>query len=227
MPLRFSKASSPSLSPSPSLRSRASSSASSPLSMPSKALPTSAQSYLQAMHDGLTLRHPSSPSSSSSSSLSTRDIVGGKDSPSIASSRPASTVAPKDASRIIPSRSFDPDPYWVPDPSDPNSLRHAEFGFDDDPAHRYTSQWRGAENDKLGVNEEEPSYWVYLITYISYLILIVVGHVRDFFGKRTHRKAYEHLMEHNVCFVSVCFCPSDLLTSPGIAPGIRGSQFRF
>jgi serine palmitoyltransferase len=213
MPFRFASDSS-TLPPSPTLRNRTSpTSAAAPLTMPSKALPTSAQSYLQAVHDGINLKHSPSTRSSSASSFASRDVAGKDSPPSL------SHTAPKDARRIVPSRSFDPDPNWLPDPSDPNSLRHAEFGFDDDPAHRYTSQWRGAENDKLGVNEEEPNYWVYLITYISYLILIVIGHVRDFFGKRFHRKSYEHLMEHNVR-LTPRFFPQGHLSSDHSSTGL-------
>lgn len=32
--------------------------------------------------------------------------------------------------------------------------------------------------------EDEPPYFILLTTYISYLFLIMLGHVRDFFGKR-------------------------------------------
>ncbi|EGG00177.1 uncharacterized protein MELLADRAFT_23775, partial [Melampsora larici-populina 98AG31] len=44
---------------------------------------------------------------------------------------------------------------------------------------------------------EEPGYWVYLSTYFSYLILILLGHIRDFFGKRFKSEAFQHLMPHN------------------------------
>lgn len=71
-----------------------------------------------------------------------------------------------------PTRSFDPEPNWIPDPSDPHCLRHAEFGFCDQPAYRYTSQWRGADADDMRAVELEPGYGTFLSTYVSYLILI-------------------------------------------------------
>jgi serine palmitoyltransferase len=80
-------------------------------------------------------------------------------------------------------------------------MRHAEYGFDDNPEYRYTSQWRGPDIDSLDVHEDEPSLMTFLTTYVSYLILIIVGHVRDFVGKRTHSKYYKSLTEQNVGLV--------------------------
>lgn len=58
----------------------------------------------------------------------------------------------------------------------------AQFGPLLDPSHRYTSMSHG-ETLEAPV-EDEPPYYFILTTYISYLILIVLGHIRDFFGKR-------------------------------------------
>ena len=44
---------------------------------------------------------------------------------------------------------------------------------------------------------DEPPYYYLLTTYISYLILIIFGHVRDFFGKRFRQEHYRHLQERN------------------------------
>jgi serine palmitoyltransferase len=35
-------------------------------------------------------------------------------------------------------------------------------------------------------------------SYVSYLLLIVIGHMRDFFGKRFRASSYKHLMPHDV-----------------------------
>ena len=43
---------------------------------------------------------------------------------------------------------------------------------------------------------DEPPYYYLLTTYISYLILIIFGHVRDFFGKRFRKENYRHLQAH-------------------------------
>lgn len=78
--------------------------------------------------------------------------------------------------------------------ADGTSLLHSEFGFCTNQAYRYTSQHPpGAPLPNP--DEEEPSYWVVLTTYISYLILIIIGHMRDYVGKRVFPKAYRHLVE--------------------------------
>lgn len=72
----------------------------------------------------------------------------------------------------------------------------AQFGPLLHPTHRYTSQSHG-ETLEPPV-EDEPPYYFILTTYISYLILILLGHVRDFFGKRFgNPKHYRALKAHN------------------------------
>jgi serine palmitoyltransferase len=44
---------------------------------------------------------------------------------------------------------------------------------------------------------DEPPYYYLLTTYLSYLILIVFGHVRDFFGKKFHKQDYRHLQAND------------------------------
>lgn len=44
---------------------------------------------------------------------------------------------------------------------------------------------------------DEPPYYYLLTTYVSYLILIIFGHVRDFFGKRFREEHYRHLQARN------------------------------
>lgn len=44
---------------------------------------------------------------------------------------------------------------------------------------------------------DEPPYYYLFTTYISYLILIAFGHVRDFFGKRFKEEDYRHLKPQN------------------------------
>ncbi|KAI8717756.1 Aminotran-1-2 domain-containing protein [Fusarium sp. LHS14.1] len=58
----------------------------------------------------------------------------------------------------------------------------AQFGPLLHPNHRYISESHG-ETLEAPV-EDEPPYYFILTTYISYLILILLGHIRDFFGKR-------------------------------------------
>ncbi len=69
---------------------------------------------------------------------------------------------------------------------------HAQFGPLGSQKHRYVSKFEGEFGDPI---EDEPPYYFLLTTYISYLILIVFGHVRDFFGKRFRKHHYSHLQE--------------------------------
>ncbi|KAI1821004.1 serine palmitoyltransferase [Xylaria intraflava] len=64
--------------------------------------------------------------------------------------------------------------------------RDAQFGPLLDPGHRYVSMHHG-EPLAAPVIDEPPYYYV-LTTYISYLLLLALGHVRDFFGKRFSKK---------------------------------------
>ncbi|KAK0542550.1 serine palmitoyltransferase component [Tilletia horrida] len=80
--------------------------------------------------------------------------------------------------------------------SDGNVLKHAEFGWDANPEYRYTSQHLpGVPLPRP--DEDEPSYSVVLLTYVSYIVLIAVGHLRDYFGKRMFPSQYKHLMQSN------------------------------
>ncbi|TXT15773.1 hypothetical protein VHUM_00276 [Vanrija humicola] len=75
-------------------------------------------------------------------------------------------------------------------------FKHSEFGHDNNPNWRWTSQYNPAEPVTL---EDEPDapFVVLLTTYLSYLLLIVLGHIRDFFGKRFYPSHYSHLLPHN------------------------------
>ena len=73
--------------------------------------------------------------------------------------------------------------------------QHAEFGPLGSQNHRYSSRFEGGEFPKP--IEDEPPYYFLLTTYVSYLILIIFGHVRDFFGKRFRQEHYKHLQARN------------------------------
>ncbi|KAK7737968.1 serine palmitoyltransferase component [Diatrype stigma] len=62
----------------------------------------------------------------------------------------------------------------------------AQFGPLNHAGHRYVSKHHG-ESLEAPVIDEPPYYYV-LTTYISYLLLIALGHIRDFFGKRFSKK---------------------------------------
>lgn len=73
----------------------------------------------------------------------------------------------------------------------------AQFGPLTHPSHRYVSKHHGDGGLKAPIIDEPPYYFV-LTTYISYLLLILLGHVRDFFGKRFSKKPmYQQLKASN------------------------------
>jgi serine palmitoyltransferase len=74
---------------------------------------------------------------------------------------------------------------------------HTEFGHCSNENYRYKSQHTPGTQFK-SVEEQDPPYYILLSTYISYLILICLGHIRDFIGKRLNPSSYKHLMPHDV-----------------------------
>ncbi|KAG9313724.1 pyridoxal phosphate-dependent transferase [Chiua virens] len=73
---------------------------------------------------------------------------------------------------------------------------HTEFGHCANENYRCVSQ----HNPNKPVTEhkiEEPPYYILITTYISYLMLIVFGHLRDFFGKRFAKEYFTHLMPYD------------------------------
>ncbi|KAH8926892.1 PLP-dependent transferase [Atractiella rhizophila] len=122
------------------------------------------------------------------------------------------------SSTATPNFSFDTTPDFIPDPSNAHSLRHCEYGWEGFAANgenmgmevaekeremfKTTSMhWSHPENKQKrikkthdGEEEEDPGYFILLTTYYSYVILILLGHLRDFLGKKFYRKSYKHLM---------------------------------
>jgi len=77
--------------------------------------------------------------------------------------------------------------------------QHAQFAPLTHPSHKYVSRHPiGAP--VVNPVEDEPPQFYFVTTYISYLILIIFGHVRDWFGKRFKEKKYSHLKTQNVSF---------------------------
>lgn len=87
---------------------------------------------------------------------------------------------------------FEPPP---PGESARIAREEAQFGPLTSSEHLYLSRHEGGEfPDPI---EDEPPYYFLLTTYLSYLILIIFGHVRDFFGKRFRESHYRHLKPVN------------------------------
>lgn len=87
--------------------------------------------------------------------------------------------------------------FQPPSPAEARRLarQHAQFGPLNSPAHRYMSRHQGGEFPEPVL--DEPPYFYLLTTYISYLILIIFGHVRDFFGMKFKEDKYRNLKSRN------------------------------
>ncbi|WFD30788.1 serine C-palmitoyltransferase [Malassezia sp. CBS 17886] len=71
-------------------------------------------------------------------------------------------------------------------------LQHSEFGLCDNSAYRWVSKVGTEKHDK---EYDYPSYVTVLSTYLCYILFILIGHVRDFVGRRMYPSAYSHLMD--------------------------------
>lgn len=69
-----------------------------------------------------------------------------------------------------------------------------EYGRLTSQEYRYVSKHPVGEPLPTPI-DDEPPYAIYIATYISYLILIIIGHIRDFFGKIFKPHDYEDLVE--------------------------------
>ena len=74
---------------------------------------------------------------------------------------------------------------------------HTEFGHCANEEFRIISQ-HVPGRPVPGHVDQDPPYYILFSTYISYLILICLGHVRDFVGKRLSPSSYKHLVPRNV-----------------------------
>jgi len=72
---------------------------------------------------------------------------------------------------------------------------HSQFGPIGSQAHRYVSQHKGGALPQHIM--DEPAYFYTLTTYIGYMILVILGHIRDFFGKRFKPEKYKGFREQD------------------------------
>ncbi|CAN6649195.1 serine palmitoyltransferase 2 [Trichomonascus vanleenenianus] len=71
-----------------------------------------------------------------------------------------------------------------------------EFGPLEDPRYLYVQNHPPGKELPPDV-EDLPPYYVFITTYICYLVLIVVGHIRDFFARHTNTGNASDLKEHD------------------------------
>jgi len=101
-----------------------------------------------------------------------------------------------------PSKSFDKHPDFIPPTNQLSLLRHSEFGFDPNELDFcWTSQFNPTTTTTTSNTEnhspEDAPYFTYLTTYWSYLLVFLIGHLRDAIGKRFSAKSHAHLKLHN------------------------------
>ncbi|KAF8270689.1 pyridoxal phosphate-dependent transferase [Lactarius quietus] len=72
------------------------------------------------------------------------------------------------------------------------SADHLQFGFCLNTNYRYNSAHK--PGTELKAHPKDPSYYIIFTIYLSYLLLICMGHIRDFFGKRFYPVFYRHLL---------------------------------
>ena len=85
-------------------------------------------------------------------------------------------------------------PNAAPDDRPQEVLDELEYGKLSTKRYLYVSKHPVGEPLPTPI-DDEPPYIIYLATYISYLILIIIGHIRDFFGKFFKPKEYADLIE--------------------------------
>lgn len=83
----------------------------------------------------------------------------------------------------------------TPDDEQKLAKRYAEFGPLGDRSHLYTSKHLGGELPDPIV--DEPPYYILWTTYISFLIIIFLGHVRDFCARWFQPHKYRYLTAHD------------------------------
>lgn len=88
---------------------------------------------------------------------------------------------------------------------------HTEFGHCANPDFRTTSMHPPGTSLPAHV-EQDPPYYVVISAYMSYIIVLILGHLRDFMGKHFNPASYQHLIPRDV---SVSDIPSHI-HSPSI-----------
>lgn len=148
-----------------------------------------------------TTPHGRSSSFSKTSSKLTSFFSPNRSSRSISPSGP---VLPVPSIRVSPpGTDYDKRPSTAPEYStqyafqQEETKRNAQFGKIGDQSHRHVSRHPKGQRVPQPVMDEPP-YFYLITTYISYLIFIIFGHVRDFFGKRFKQSQYAHLREQDV-----------------------------
>ncbi|OCH87163.1 serine palmitoyltransferase 2 [Obba rivulosa] len=149
----------------------------------SSALSTAA-SYLSAVSeaDARARAHGGTPNSTPALSLSSSLTTSSED-----------TVLDESGAEVVNALLY---PRLPPTSEQVFTTVHTEFGHCANEDYRYTSQHRAGTSYKSNA-EQDPPYYILLTTYLSYLMVICLGHLRDFVGKRMRPSFYKHLVARN------------------------------
>lgn len=145
----------------------------------------SAQSYLMAL-------------SEADARSRGRDSASTTDTPALSLSSSATTLSEDDGIKDTPyDNNSDGLAYPMSPPTSEHlAADHLQFGFCPNENYRYSSAHKHGTEVKES-HEQDPPYYILLTTYLSYLILICIGHIRDFFGKRFYPSSYRGLLSSN------------------------------
>ena len=145
--------------------------------------------------------HGRSSSFSKTSSKLTSFFTTNRSTRSVSPSAPSPTLSVPSIRVSPPGAEYEhPRPSSAPDYSrnlQEEAKRNAQFGRIGDQSHRHVSRHPKGTSVPQPIMDEPP-YFYLITTYISYLIFIIFGHVRDFFGKRFKQSEYAHLREQDV-----------------------------
>lgn len=155
----------------------------------------SAQSYLMALSEA----DARSRGHDSASTTST---------PTLSLSSSATTLSEDDVIYDAPYDNSDglAYPMTAPTSEQVTAANHLQFGFCANENYRYRSAHKLGTRFKES-HEQDPPYYILITTYLSYLFLICIGHIRDFFGKRFRPASYRHILSFDVSRL------------PGVVPG--------
>jgi serine palmitoyltransferase len=149
----------------------------------------SAESYLMALSEADARSRSRDPASTTST-------------PALSLSSSATTLSEDDIIKDAPYDSSDGLAYPMnPPTSEHAAANHLQFGFCANENYRYRSAH--TPGTEVGENhEQDPPYYILITTYVSFLILICIGHIRDFFGKRLYPSFYRHILSFDVSYLS-------------------------
>lgn len=89
-------------------------------------------------------------------------------------------------------------PNAPPDNCSPEERAEREFGSLTGPDREFLYESKHDQSTKFAASVmDDPPYFVLIATFLNYLILIIIGHIRDFFGKTFRPKDFADVIERD------------------------------